>query len=285
MNGSNQEVKMKNWQIKLQTIIFEADTKAGKRFDVLLLWAILFSVGLVMAESVKSLNAEYGDIFDIIEWVFTILFTIEFILRLICVGKPLKYVFSFYGIIDLVSVLPTYLGLFFLDTRSLSVIRSLRLLRVFRVLKLARFMKESNLIMEALKNSRYRITVFLFGIVTVTVVMGTVMYMIESPDDGFTSIPRSIYWAVVTLTTVGYGDIAPHTDLGQFISSIVMILGYAIIAIPTGIITGEIIKSDLEKGATEKKDEFRTNTQVCINCHLESHDDDAKFCKACGTEL
>jgi voltage-gated potassium channel len=275
MNGNSDEIKLKNWQIKLHTIIFEAETKAGKRFDVLLLIAILFSIGIVMAESVKSLDLKYGDAFNVLEWVFTVLFSLEYILRIICVGRPLKYIFSFYGLIDLLSILPTYLGLFFIDTSSLSVIRSFRLLRVFRVLKLARFMKESNLIVTALKNSRYRITVFLFGILSVTVIMGTVMYMIESPEDGFTSIPRSIYWAIVTLTTVGYGDIAPQTDLGQFISSIVMILGYAIIAIPTGIITGEIIKADDAPNA-------KHNTKVCIKCHLDEHDDDAKFCKHCG---
>ncbi|MCB0478777.1 MAG: ion transporter [Crocinitomicaceae bacterium] len=267
---------MKDWQIKLHTIIFEADTRAGKLFDVVLLWAILISVLLVMGESVKGLRIEYGRFFHIAEWFFTILFTLEYILRLICVHKPIKYIFSFYGIIDLLSIIPTYLALFFIDTRSLRVIRSLRLLRVFRVLKLGRFVKESDLLMEALKNSRYRITVFLFAVLAVTSIMGTVMYLVESPETGFTSIPRSIYWAIVTLTTVGFGDIAPQSDLGQFIASIVMVLGYAIIAIPTGIITGEVIKST---------DTSNINTQVCINCQHDKHDTDAKYCKMCGTEL
>ena len=252
---------MKRWQINLHTIIFETDTKAGKIFDIILFIAISLSVSLVMAESVSSLENKYGKYFDIAEWIFTFLFTIEFILRILCL-KPLKYIFSFYGLIDLFSTLPSYLGLFLVDTRSLSVIRSLRLLRIFRVLKLSRFIKESNLIIIALKNSFYRITVFLFGIFTVTIIMGSVMYIVESSENGFTSIPKSIYWAIVTLTTVGYGDIAPKTDLGQFISSIVMILGYAIIAIPTGIITGEIIKGD-NKNATN------SNPMLCNNCHLD----------------
>lgn len=278
MNGKleSNKVHMKDWQIKLHTIIFEADTRAGKLFDVVLLWAILISVLLVMGESVKELREEYSRFFQIAEWVFTVLFTLEYVLRLLCVGKPIKYIFSFYGVIDLLSILPTYLALFLIDTRSLRVIRSLRLLRVFRVLKLGRFVKESDLIMEALKNSRYRITVFLFGVLAVTTIMGTIMYLVESPDTGFTSIPRSIYWAIVTLTTVGFGDIAPQSDLGQFIASIVMVLGYAIIAIPTGIITGEVIKST---------DTSHINTQVCINCQHDKHDTDAKYCKMCGTEL
>lgn len=277
MNGNSKEVKLKNWQIKLHTVIFEADTRAGKLFDVILLWAILISVLLVMAESVKEIGVPYEKELDIAEWVFTILFTIEYILRIICVGRPLKYVFSFYGIIDFLSIAPTYLALFFFDTRSLRVIRSLRLLRVFRVLKLGRFVKESDLIVSALKNSRYRITVFLFGVLAVTTIMGSIMYLVESPDSGFTSIPRSIYWAIVTLTTVGFGDIAPQTELGQFIASIVMVLGYAIIAIPTGIITGEVMKS--------AKEETTSNTKCCQNCNYDNHDDDALFCKKCGTKL
>ncbi len=278
MNGGkdSEKVGLKSWQLKLHTIIFEADTKSGKLFDVVLLWAILISVILVMAESVKELRIGYEDLFHYSEWFFTVLFTIEYILRIVSTKRPLKYVFSFYGIIDLLSLLPTYLALFFIDTRSLRVIRSLRLLRVFRVLKLARFVKESDLIVDALKNSRYRITVFLFGVLAVTSIMGTVMYLVETPEAGFTSIPRSIYWAIVTLTTVGFGDIAPQSELGQFIASIVMVLGYAIIAIPTGIITGEVIKN---------ADKSPTNTQVCINCHLDKHDDDAKYCKNCGEKL
>lgn len=278
MNGQKdyKNSNLKNWQVKLHTVIFEADTKAGRFFDVVLLWAILFSVILVMAESVSELRDRYEDLFWTLEWIFTILFTIEYVLRILCVVRPVRYMISFYGLIDLLSIVPTYLSLFFIDTHSLRIIRALRLLRVFRVLKLARFVKESDLIIQALKNSRYRIIVFLFGVLAVTSIMGTIMYIVESPETGFTSIPRSIYWAIVTLTTVGFGDIAPQTDLGQFIASIVMVLGYAIIAIPTGIITGEVIKS---------ADNSKVNTQVCINCQFDQHDSDAKYCKKCGHPL
>lgn len=278
MNGQKdyKNSNLKNWQVKLHTVIFEADTKAGRFFDVVLLWAILFSVILVMAESVSELRDRYEDLFWTLEWIFTILFTIEYVLRILCVVRPVRYMISFYGLIDLLSIVPTYLSLFFIDTHSLRIIRALRLLRVFRVLKLARFVKESDLIIQALKNSRYRIIVFLFGVLAVTSIMGTIMYIVESPETGFTSIPRSIYWAIVTLTTVGFGDIAPQTDLGQFIASIVMVLGYAIIAIPTGIITGEVIKS---------ADNSKVNTQVCINCQFDQHDSDAKYCKKCGHSL
>lgn len=265
-----------SWKDKWHEIIFEADTPSGKRFDVTLLWAIALSVLAVMLESVGWIYEKYEKIFFIIEWVFTILFTIEYILRLTTVKQPLKYALSFYGIVDLLSILPTFLGLYFVDGSSLRAIRVLRLLRVFRVLKLISFLDQAQKLRSAMKASRDKVLVFLFAISVLVVLLGTVMYIIESEEAGFTSIPRSIYWAIVTLTTVGYGDITPQTVLGQALASIVMIIGYAIIAVPTGIVTSELVKSD--RGIS-------SNTHSCSNCSKEGHDDDAKNCKYCGAEL
>ncbi|PCJ01469.1 MAG: ion transporter [Flavobacteriales bacterium] len=262
------------WKNKLHEVIYEADTRAGKWFDIVLLIAIFLSVTTVMLESVNSISALYGEELRIIEWTFTILFTIEYIARLVSIGKPLKYVFSFYGIVDFISIIPTYLGIFITGTHSLAIIRSIRLLRVFRILKLAQFMGEANVLIKALKASRPKIVVFLFALLSLTFILGTLMYLIETPESGFTSIPKSIYWAIVTLTTVGYGDIAPQTILGQTLASIIMIIGYAIIAVPTGIVGAEI-------AITSKK----SNTQVCPSCSLEGHDDNAKHCKFCGKSL
>lgn len=266
--------KLSPWQQKLHEVIYEADTKAGKYFDIILLVAILLSVATVMLESVNSIEVIYGAELRIIEWIFTIIFTLEYMARLISIGKPLKYVFSFYGIIDLISIIPTYLGIFILGSHTLAIIRSIRLLRVFRILKLAQFIGEANVLIKALKASRPKIVVFLFALLSLTFILGTMMYLIETPESGFTSIPRSIYWAIVTLTTVGYGDIAPQTVLGQTLASFIMIIGYAIIAVPTGIVGAEIAKADTH-----------SNTQACTNCSLEGHDDDAKHCKFCGTSL
>lgn len=265
---------LKPWQVKLHEVIFEADTKAGKRFDILLLWAILLSVAAVMLESVESINLKYGFELRIIEWGFTILFSLEYIARIITVGKPLKYILSFYGIIDLISILPTFIGIFISGTHTLSIIRSIRLLRVFRIFKLAQFIGEANVLIKALKASRAKIIVFLFTVLSLTFILGTVMYLIESPEAGFTSIPRSIYWTIVTLTTVGYGDIAPQTVLGQTLASLIMIIGYSIIAVPTGIIGAEIAKT-----------KPNVNTQSCPQCSIEGHADDAKYCKFCGSKL
>ena len=233
---SNTANKLSNWQLKLHEIIYEADTKAGKWFDILLLIAILLSVATVMLESVNSIAEQYGEELRIIEWTFTVLFTLEYIARLISIGKPLKYIFSFYGIIDLISLIPTYLGIFISGSHTLAVIRTIRLMRVFRILKLAQFISEANILIKALKASRAKIVVFLFAVLSLTFILGTLMYLLESPESGFTSIPTSIYWAIVTLTTVGYGDIAPQTVLGQTLASLIMIIGYAIIAVPTGIV-------------------------------------------------
>ena len=259
---------------KLHEIIFEADTRAGKVFDVVLLFAIVLSVLVIMLESVKSIDAVYDAQFKQLEWTFTILFSIEYVLRIYTIKKPWKYVFSFYGMIDLLSVLPTYIGLFVSGTESFLIIRSIRLLRVFRVLKLTRYLGEANNLGRALAASKRKILVFLMVVIMVTIVMGTVMYLIEGEENGFTSIPRSIYWAIVTLTTVGYGDISPATALGQFLASAIMILGYGIIAVPTGIVSAEFVKQPTV-----------TNTQSCQNCGEDTHDDSAVYCHRCGEKL
>lgn len=263
------------WQQKLHEVIFEADTFAGKAFDIILLFAILLSVFIVMLESVPWYGTNYHHFFVIIEWTFTILFTLEYILRIISIRKPWSYIFSFYGLVDLLSIIPTYLGLFVVGTHSLAVIRSLRLLRVFRILKLGQYLSDAQNLITALKNSKSKIIVFLGAIFTSVIILGTIMYLVETPESGFTSIPRSIYWAIVTLTTVGYGDIYPASDLGQFIAAIVMILGYAVIAVPTGIVTNELIQINPKK----------LSTQVCQNCSREGHTKDAIFCHYCGEKL
>ena len=261
---------------KLYEIIFEADTKAGKAFDIILLLAIMLSIFLVMLNSVESLHQKYYSFFHYAEWFFTIIFTIEYLLRVYVVDKPLKYIFSFYGIIDFLAVLPSYLALFLAGTGFMTVVRVFRLMRVFRVLKLARYVKAGNMLSTALKNSMGKIIVFLEVVVTIVVLMGSVMYMVEGPENGFDSIPKSIYWAIVTITTVGYGDIAPQTVVGQAIASLLMIVGYSIIAVPTGIISSEAIMN------TKK---VSVNTQVCQNCLWDQHEDDAVYCKKCGEKL
>jgi voltage-gated potassium channel len=263
-----------NFRNKLYEIIFEADTPAGKWFDIILLWAILLSVLVVFLESISELRTDYGVIFFYLEWFFTILFTIEYALRIISTKKPLGYIFSFYGIIDLLAILPTYLSLVFAGSQYLLVIRILRLLRVFRILKLTHLVRQATILKKALIASRGKITVFLFAVLTLIVIVGAVMYVIEGPENGFTSIPFSMYWAVVTMTTVGYGDVSPQTPIGQVFASIVMIMGYAIIAVPTGIVSVEI--------ADAKK---RTTTQVCPNCFKQGHDPDAVHCKYCGSPI
>ena len=270
-NNKQQKTSFKH---RLHEIIYEADTPSGKFFDVVLLIAILASILFVMLESVPSINDEYGKFLNIAEWVITILFSVEYILRIVAIKKPWKYVFSFYGIIDFLSTIPKYLSLILVGTHNLAALRALRLLRVFRILKLARFIGASNRLLVALRASRAKIAVFLFFVVILCIILGTLMYMIEGADNGFTSIPRSVYWAIVTLTTVGYGDIAPGTPLGQLIASAIMILGYAIIAIPTGIVGSEMVKTMVH-----------TNTQACPNCLKENHQDGAGFCYHCGNKL
>lgn len=264
-----------NFRKKTHEIIFEADTFLGKLFDIVLLVLILFSVGAVMLESVDSYRIKYHDTFVLFEWIITAIFSMEYLLRIVSVNKPLKYIFSFYGLIDLISLLPSYFGIFLASESisSIKTIRTIRLLRVFRILKLIRYVKEANTLKRALIASRQRIVVFLLAVLAIATIMGTIIYIIEDPKDGFTSIPRSIYWAIVTLTTVGYGDISPQTGLGQFFASIIMILGYAIIAVPTGMISVELAMAE------------KMNTQSCPSCSQEGHENNAKYCKHCGEEL
>jgi len=273
----------KNWRDKLHDIIYEADTPAGKLFDIVLLIAILASIVLVMLESVKRYDARYHTFLDISEWIITILFTIEYVARIITVKRPLKYIFSFYGIVDFLSTIPKYLSIIFAGTHALVALRALRLLRIFRILKLARFLGASNTLVNALKASRAKISVFLFAVVIIAVILGTIMYLVEGEENGFTNIPKSVYWCIVTLTTVGFGDIAPQTPLGQFIASLVMILGYGIIAVPTGIVSAEYTSQNKTKqGHTEK---IHLNSQSCANCMAEDHRDGAEFCYECGEKL
>lgn len=264
------------WKSKLHEIIYEADTKVGKYFDIILIIAILISVILVMLESVASIDAKFHNFLYISEWVITLLFTVEYIARIISIKKPSTYIFSFYGIIDLLATIPLYLSIIFAGTNALLALRALRLLRVFRILKLARYIGASSKLASALYSSRIKIAVFVFSIFVLTIILGTIMYLIEGPENGFTSIPHSMYWAIVTLTTVGYGDISPHTPVGQFIASIVMILGYGIIAVPTGIVTSEMTKTEFG---------VPTNTQHCSNCAASTHMDNAEFCHRCGKRL
>lgn len=267
---------MKKDQVRklIHDIIFEADTKAGKLFDILLFVTISLSVIIVMLDSVFSLHIKYGELFLLFDWIITVIFSLEYILRIYASKKPFKYIFSFYGIIDLLSILPTYISLFVSGTHFLIVIRMLRLMRIFRVLKLARYVSASNALLLAFINSRRKIIVFLEMVLIIVVITGSLMYLVEGPETGFTSIPKSIYWAIVTVTTVGYGDIAPQTLLGQTIASILMIIGFAIIAVPTSILGSELYKVKTQK-----------NTQVCHNCQFSNHDDDAKYCKKCGEKL
>jgi len=260
---------------KLQEIIFEADTTAGKLFDVLLIVSIIISVVAVMLGSVSSISDQYGNLLYSIEWFFTILFTVEYILRLLCIGRPFRYAISFFGLVDLLAIIPTYLDQIFPGTHFLLVIRVLRVLRIFRVLKLVQYLSEAQLLMQALRASRRKITVFLFTVLTLVIILGSMIYVIEGEKNGFTSIPRSIYWAIVTLTTVGYGDISPQTGFGQALAALIMILGYSIIAVPTGVVTAEISHVRSRK----------ISTQACTQCGAEGHDPDARFCKMCGARL
>lgn len=268
--------KIPYWKHRLHEIVYEADTQAGRRFDLILLILILLSVVLVMLESISEIHVKYKSELDIMEWIITGLFTAEYITRLIAIKKPLSYVFSFYGIIDLLSTIPKYISLIMSGTDSLIALRALRLLRVFRILKITRFIGESNFLVKALYASRAKISVFLFAVFIMCIIFGTLMYLIEGETNGFTSIPRSIYWAIVTMTTVGYGDIAPQTPLGQLLASLIMIMGYGIIAVPTGIVSSEM---------THQTKDVDTNTQACLQCNTETHKDGAVFCHQCGTTL
>lgn len=266
---------LRGWRAKAHEIIFEADTPAGRAFDIALIVTILLSVVAVMLESVAPIGARYGSVLRVTEWVITVVFTIEYILRLLCVGQPVRYARSFFGIIDLLAILPTYISFFIPGAQALAVVRVLRILRVFRVLKLVQYVREASVLRQALINSGRKILVFVFVVFTIVIIVGAMMYLVEGEPSGFTSIPISVYWAVVTLTTVGYGDIAPITPLGQFLSALLMIMGYGIIAVPTGIVTTELVRGQ----------QAEMTTQACHECSLEGHDPDAKHCKGCGAKL
>jgi voltage-gated potassium channel len=270
------KAKLTGNKLKWYEIVFESDTVNGRMYNVGLLICILGSVIVVALESLQSLPVPMYNLFIGLEWFFTILFTFDYFVRIWIVTNKAKYIFSFFGIIDLLSILPTYLGLFLVGAQSLMVIRSIRLVRIFRIFKLSKFVGEGQVLAMALKSSRHKIIVFLLTVLTSVIITGTLMYLIEGPEHGFNSIPKSIYWAIVTMTTVGYGDIAPQTALGQTLASFIMILGYGIIAVPTGIVSAEMVS---------QKNKERITTQVCPNCLKEGHDIDAVHCKFCGSHL
>ena len=265
----------KNYRSMLHEVIFEADTPSGKLFDIILLFSISASVLAVSLESVDSINHVYGDELYVIEWLFTILFSIEYLLRLYSVMKPIKYATSFFGVVDLVSILPSFIGLLFpfAGFQSLLVLRALRLLRIFRIFKLTRYLGEATALSQAIIKSKNRIIVFLSTIIVLSFITGAGMYLVEGPSNGFTSIPQSVYWAITTLTSTGYGDTVPQTPLGKMLAIFIMIMGYSLIIVPTGIITNQLVKS------TE------ISTQACLYCSKDGHDSNAKHCKYCGTEL
>jgi len=261
------------WKVRLNKVIFGTDTPEGRLFDIILMVFITLSVVVVFLDSMRLIHLSVGKILFIAEWFFTIAFTIEYILRIISTKKPFNYIVSFYGIIDLLSVLPTYLSLIYTGGQFLIVIRILRLLRIFRVFKLGRYLWASSYLLVALRGSRHKLAVFLWFILIIVVVMGSIMYLVEGPENGFKNIPESIYWAIVTLTTVGYGDISPQTPLGKAIASIIMIIGYGVIAVPTGIFASELANSKMKP------------VEICTHCNNQQHDTDAKYCKICGKPI
>lgn len=263
------------WRRELYVVIFESDTRAGLLFDQVLLVTILASVTVVMLDSVVSVSSRYHTLLAALEWVFTALFTIEYVARLICVERRWRYARSFYGIVDLASVLPTYLAFFLPELHALIDVRVLRMLRVFRILKLTQYLSEYQLLAAALRNSRRKIAVFLSAVLMIVVTLGTVMYVVEGPENGFTSIPVSIYWAISTMTTVGFGDIVPQTDVGRLVASVVMLMGWGVLAVPTGIVTAEMTSQRLRP----------TGSRACSKCGAREHAVDARFCRACGAAL
>jgi voltage-gated potassium channel len=265
-----------DWRIKLHETIYESNTTAGKAFDVALLLLIILSIIVVMLDSIEGYHEQYGHLFHIMEWTFTILFTLEYILRLISIRQPLLYVISFLGLIDLLAIIPSYLSIFFVGAQSFLVLRALRLLRIFRIFKLTHFITEMLFLRVALQGSLKKISIFLLLVMSVVIILGSVMYLVERGEHGFNNIPESIYWAIVTITTVGYGDISPVTPLGKFIASCIMFIGYGIIAVPTGIITTDVAIAMRSRKAGH---------ETCPNCGREGHDRDAKYCKYCGAAL
>lgn len=263
------------WRLRLYTIIFEADTRAGKLFDVVLIWAILLSIGVVVLDSVASISRRWGELFNLAEWTFTLLFTVEYVARLLCVRFPWRYARSFYGVIDLLAILPTFLAVLVPGLHLLIDVRILRLLRVFRIFKLSRYAAEVRHLTQAVAASGRKITVFLGFVLMVVLVLGTLMYVVEGPENGYTSIPTAVYWAITTMTTVGFGDITPKTDLGRLIASLMMLLGWGVLAVPTGIVTAEM-------SAQRNRP---TSTRTCHECLTEDHLADATFCRHCGARL
>lgn len=265
------------WRRRAFTVVFESDTPAGKAFDVILIAAILLSVAAVLADSVESIALRHGRLLNALEWVFTILFTIEYITRLSCVERPMRYARSFYGIVDLVSILPTYLVVFFPEAALLIDVRILRLMRVFRIFKLTAYLTEYRLLADALAASSRKVMVFLSVVVMMVLIIGTLMYVIEGPKHGFTSIPLAVYWAISTITTVGYGDLVPRTDLGRALASFMMLLGWGILAVPTGIVTAEMTAQQFRAR--------RVFRRTCPACQSDGHDEDASYCRDCGAAL
>lgn len=272
----NQGQPLSHWREKLNEVIFGSETVAGRNFDVALIILIGLSTLVVMLDSVADFRDRYANLLKFLEWLFTALFSLEYLLRLLCVRRPWLYMRSFFGIVDLLSILPSYIALIFPGLQYTMVVRILRLLRIFRILKLSVYLNEANLLMTALANSRLKIMVFLYTVLMLVVICGALMYVIEGKEAGYTSIPRAMYWAIVTLTTVGYGDIAPLTPLGQIVASIIMIMGYGIIAVPTGIYSAELMK-------TVRQSKF--SNEACPDCGAIGHDIDARFCKYCGHNL
>lgn len=264
------------WRSRLHDVIFEADTPLGKAFDIVLLAAILLSVAVVVLDSVSSVKARFHQELVAIEWLLTVLFTLEYFLRLCAVRRPIRYVLSFYGVVDLLSILPTYISLFYGGAQAMLIVRTLRLLRIFRIFKLARYVTEMSAMARALRATRQKIAVFLFVLATMVLIMGTALYVIEGHENpGFSSIPLSVYWAIVTVTTVGYGDIAPQTHVGRALAAVAMLLGYSLIIIPTGVFTSELVQAARRK----------VSSQHCPECSREGHEADAVFCKFCGGRL
>lgn len=274
MNSTSLQPSRSPWRARLYRTIYTSDTKSGKAFDVALIAVILLSVGAVMLDSIRGLAGRYGSQLRIFEWTVTAIFTIEYILRLICVQNPLRYVRSFFGIVDLIALLPTYISILLPGAQTLLIVRFLRLLRIFRVFKLASYLREASLLQEAMTASRRKIAVFFMAVLTLVVILGAIMYLIEGEENGFTSIPQSVYWTIVTLTTVGFGDITPRTPLGQLVASVVMLIGYSIIAVPTGLVTAEMTRAAGRPMPTR-----------CPACDRAGHDADARFCRHCGAPL
>ncbi len=275
METENKTTPHKALRKKLYDIIFGTESPAGKRFDLVLIYIIILSVVAVSLDSIGAIASNYKTLLVIAEWAFTIAFTLEYLVRIYCSPKPWAYIRSFYGIVDFLSIIPTYLTFFLPQASYLIVFRLLRVLRIFRVLKLARYIGETNILLRSLAMSRRKVLVFFSSVLVLATIIGSLMFIVEGPENGFTSIPTSIYWSIVTITTVGYGDITPHTVIGKFLAAATMLIGYSIIAVPTGILTAEIA-SEIQR---------ERNHKVCPNCNHSGHEKDAKYCRVCGVKF